>query len=124
MTWLFLRTELAVEANCLGQAGDEFPPVGWVPPSAERHYRARAALRDWQREYELRKDRRALAREHAADDRPPCPNCGNPVERTSAKGPLATYCSKRCSKAARQKRWAEKQKNRKARPAARRSKAA
>lgn len=120
MTWLFLRTELAVEANCLSQAGDEFPPVNWVHPSAERHYRARAVLRDWQREYQLRKDRRALAREHVADERPACPHCGGPVERTSPKGPLPTYCSKQCSKAARQKRWETKRKNKKSRRPARR----
>ena len=68
----------------------------------------RADAEKWAREYEQIKRRRLKRRLARAAARPPCPGCGGTVGRVGQTAKIPTYCSVRCGRAARFKRWYEK----------------
>lgn len=69
-----------------------------------------------QRERAMKRRRLLRARVEVASARPPCPQCGGPVERLGTTGTPPKFCSHKCMQAAKFARWAAK--NRPAKAAA------
>lgn len=62
----------------------------------------------WAREYAQLKGRRRARRLSRAAARPPCPHCGKTVVRLGSTAKIPIYCSSKCMRAARFKRWYDK----------------
>lgn len=104
MSWENLAEDLAEEFGVLSKPDRDGPRV---TADQWQHYRARYLLNGWPLEYQRMKAKRARDRAQRAAQRPPCPHCGDPVNRESKRGTakLPTYCSDKCMRAAKWARW-------------------
>lgn len=103
--WLALRTEIGLEfAEHMEPLGLAFGPGGARLESQRR----RSDPAAWAWEYAQEKRRRRQRRLARAAARPPCPHCKGMVKRLGPTAKIPTYCSDKCMRAARWKRWYKK----------------
>lgn len=103
--WLALRTEIALEfVEHMKPLGAAFGPGGARLESQRR----RSDPVAWAWEYAQCKRRRRERRLARARARPPCPHCSGKVERLNPTAKIPIYCSDKCMRGARFKRWYEK----------------